>query len=222
MTRARVLFLALLLSLSACAPVILGRTPTPAPLGQTETSFALGYPFSLTPITVCSEPWEQPGCPIEAVIGPAYLPIIVSAHLFIARGLEDGGEFNYTFLLAVTPGVRLGGKNLFLEKPVALAVDYGASLLLSSVGIDAGLLASLSFERGELYSAVRGFGTAPWAGFGPSLSAAFTLGAHTPVSERSNVFFELTLTAAPYNSNGPEEGVQPFGFSLVPAIGLIF
>jgi len=118
--------------------------------------------------------------------------------------------------------VRFDGKNLLLEAPVALAADYGASLLISNVGVDVGLLAGLPLEGGGLYGAVRGFGTVPWAGFGPNLPAAFSLGGHTPVSERTDVFFELTLFAAPYNDSGPQEGVQPIGFSLVPAFGLMF
>lgn len=209
-----------LLSLSACAPVILGRTPHPVPFGQTESSLALGLPLSLTPITICDGPTPEPNCPI-GILRPTYLPIAVPGHLTVARGLEGGGEFNYTFLLAANPGVRFGGKNLLREAPVALAVDYGASLLLANAGLDVGLLAGLPFEGGELYGGVRGFGTLPWTGFDPGLSAALTLGTQAPASGRINAFFELTLSAAFSEAYGLE-GIQPVGFSLVPAFGLMF
>ena len=73
MTRARVL-LALLLSLSACAPVILGRTPTPAVVGENDGYFAAGFPISLTPITVCSDPYSDPECPFLGHTDPDYWP----------------------------------------------------------------------------------------------------------------------------------------------------
>jgi hypothetical protein len=218
--RPLLLVLVLLIGLGACAPVMLGRTPYPAPVGQTESSLALGFPLSLTSITVCDGPTPEPDCPM-GVLGPTYLPIAVPGHLTVARGVEDGGEFNYTFLLAANPGVRFGGKNLLQEAPVALAVDYGASLLLANAGLDIGLLAGLPFEGGELYGGVRGFGTLPWAGFAPGLSAALTLGTQAPASGRTNAFFELTLSAAFSNTYGLE-GIQPVGFSLVPAFGLMF
>lgn len=69
MTRARVLFVCLLLSLSACAPVILGRTPTPTALGVTKWSVGAGYPVGLTK----APPDADPG--LFDPIVPAYWPL---------------------------------------------------------------------------------------------------------------------------------------------------
>lgn len=62
----RIFYAFLLVSLNACAPVLLGRTPTPAAPGETETSLSLGYPFGLT---------ELPVCDFCEYVGPAYWPL---------------------------------------------------------------------------------------------------------------------------------------------------
>ncbi len=47
------LFVVLVVGLSACAPVILTRTPTPTAPGVTDTNLGFGYPFGLTALPSC-------------------------------------------------------------------------------------------------------------------------------------------------------------------------
>ncbi len=153
MTRARVLFLVLLIFLSACAPVMLGRTPTPAAVGANDVCFAAGFPVLLTPITVCSDPYSDPACPFEGYIGPDYWPRAVPAQIMNAWGVAPDAEVNTTYSL-VPPGFRIGGKTLLLESSLfgtlPVAADYGASLYLSNGGLDAGLLTSVPYSGGEV------------------------------------------------------------------------
>ena len=223
MTCARVLFTCSLLSLSACAPVILGRTPTPVPVGKTETSIAFGYPVGLTQITVCDGPTYRDDC-FSEYIGPDYWPLPMPLSLTFARGTAKNQEFNITaqvvpYPSSPFPGVRFGSKELLMDGPVLLAGDYGASLYLSNLGADVGILGSLPLGGAE-YGALRGFGNLNWTGF-PSLAASLTLGSAVSVSAGQRVLLELTLLANSYNGVGPR-GVQPVGFSLVPAIGFSF
>ncbi len=222
---ALILYAFVLLSLSACAPVILGRTPTPVAVGETETSVAFGLPVDLTQITVCEGSTQQDDC-FSEYIGPDYWPLPTPLSLTFARGTTEDQEFNITAQLvpypsALLPGVRLGGKDLLIKGPVLLAGDYGASLYLSNLGLDAGLLGSVPFAGGELYSALRGFGSLNWSGF-PNVAASLTLGGAVSVSDENQILLELTLLANSYNGVGPQEGVQPVGFSLIPAIGFAF
>lgn len=226
MTRARVLFVCLLLSLSACAPVILGRTPTPAPVGQTDISAIFGYPVELTQITVCDGPTYSEDCFTGHGVGPDYWPQPMPLSLTFARGTAENQEFNITaqvvpYPYSPFPGVRFGSKELLVDGPVLLAGDYGASLYLSNLGADAGILGSVPLGGAELYGALRGFGNLNWTGF-PSLAASLTLGSAVSVSEGQRVLLELTLLANSYNGIGPQEGVQPVGFSFIPAIGFSF
>lgn len=225
MTHARVLFLGLLLSLSACAPVILGRTPTPAPVGQKDISAIFGYPLELTQITVCDGPTYRDDC-FSEYIGPDYWPLPMPLSLTFARGTAENQEFNITaqvvpYPSSPFPGVRFGSKELLIDGPVLLAGDYGASLYLSNLGADVGILGSVPLEGAELYGGLRGFGNLNWTGF-PSFAASLTLGSAVSVSAGQRVLLELTLLANSYNGVGPQEGVQPVGFSLVPAIGFSF
>lgn len=220
----RALLFTCLSFLSACAPVILGRTPTPAPVGQTDISATLGYPFELTVFTACDGPNFRDGCFTEYV-GPDYWPLLLPLNLTFARGLTETQEFNVVAQLLLSPsapfpGVRFGGKDLLLEGPVLLAADYGASLYLSNLGADIGLLGSVPLAGVELYGALRGFGNLYFTG-SPNVAASFTLGGAISVAEQQ-VLLELTLLVNGYNGIGPQEGVQPVGFSLVPAIGFAF
>lgn len=205
-----------LASLSACAPVILGRTPTPAAPGVTETSLSLGYPFGLT---------ELPVCDFCEYVGPAYWPLPLPITLHVAYGRTEALETNVGLMLlpvySPSVGVRYGAKERFQEEPIALAFDYGGSLYLTNIAADLGVLGSVPFEDAELYGALRGFGSLSWAGQ-PTAAAALTFGGAVPVSEGSRVLLELTLLAHSYNGAGEQEGVRPVGLSLVPAIGFEF
>ncbi len=121
---------------------------------------------------------------------------------------------------ALGVGVRYGAKERFQKEPVAFAFDYGGSLYLTNVAADLGVLGSVPFENAEPYGALRRFGSLSWA-VQPK-AAALTVGGAVPVSEGSRVLLELTLLAHNYNGAGEQEGVQPIGFSLVPATGFEF
>ena len=217
---ARALLFTCLSFLSACAPVILGRTPTPAPVGKTEVFVAAGVPITLTPITICDrDPYTTPGCPFEGFISTDYWPRAAPVHIMSAWGVAEDTEVNTTFSLSLTPGFRYGGKTRINESP-KLAFDYGASLYLSNISLDAGLLASVPYEGGEIYGALRGFGTLVWS-YDPSLAASVTLGTIALVEGR-RAFFELTLATGSYNGAGPTAGVAPVGFTLTPALGFYF
>lgn len=217
---ALILYAFVLLSLSACAPVILGRTPTPAPVGETKISASLGLPVNLTQITVCKGSTQRDDC-FSEYIGPDYWQLPTPLSLTFARGTTEDQEFNITAQLLPYPSALFPGKDLLIKGSVLLAGDYGASLYLSNLGLDAGLLGSVPFAGGELYSALRGFGSLNWSGF-PNVAASLTLGGAVSVSDENQILLELTLLANSYNGVGPQEGVQPVGFSLIPAIGFTF
>ena len=170
------LYVFLVVSLSACAPVLLGRTPTPAPVGETQVRIAAGYSALLTPITVCSDPFRDPACPFEGYVGVDYWPRAMPVDIVSAWGVTPETEANTTFGLSLAPGFRLGGKTLVSATLPKIALDYGASLSISGSGLDAGLLVSVPYEGGEIYSALRGFGNVYWLGSPASLSGALTLG----------------------------------------------
>ncbi len=172
--RLRYLSLCLSLCLSACAPVILGRTPTPVAVGTNEVYLAGGGSFSATPLVVCRGPELEPECPFEGVGKPDYWPKAASLQLMNAWGTAPGTELSSTFMLLPLPGYRFGGKTLLAEHS-GFALDYGASLFVSNVGLDVGLLAGVPFSGGEVYSGLRGFGSVYWSG-GGSVSAALTVG----------------------------------------------
>lgn len=204
---------------------MLGRTPIPVAVGETETGVAFGLPVDLTQITVCEGSTQRDDC-FSEYIGPDYWPLPTPLSLTFARGTTEDQKFNITAQLlpypsALLPGVRFGGKDLLIKGSVLLAGDYGASLYLSNLGLDAGLLGSVPFAGGELYSALRGFGSLNWSGF-PNVAASLTLGGAVSVSDENRILLELTLLANSYNGVGPQEGVQPVGFSLIPAIGFAF
>lgn len=215
---ARALFASFwLVGLSACAPVMLGRTPTPAAPGVTETSLSLGYPFGLT---------ELPVCDFCEYVGPAYWPLPLPITLHVAYGRTEALETNVGLMLLPTPsalgvGVRYGAKERFQKAPLELAFDYGGALYLTNVAADLGVLGSVPLGDAELYGALRGFGSLSWVGQ-PGAAAALTVGGAVPLAEGNRVLLELTLLANGYNGVGDQEGVQPVGFSLVPAIGFIF
>ena len=216
---ARALLFTCLAFLSACAPVMLGRTPTPAPVGKTEIFVAVGVPVTLTPVTCAGVRYGSSGCLANGPIGPDYWPKAAPVHLMSAWGVAENTEANTTFSLSLTPGFRYGGKTLINEAP-KLAFDYGASLYVSNIGLDAGLLASVPYAGGEIYGALRGFGTLVWS-YDPSLAASVTLGTITVV-EGQRAFLELTLATGSYNGAGPTSGVSPTGFTLTPALGFYF
>lgn len=211
------LFVFLMAGLGACAPVILTRTPTPTAPGVTDTSLGFGYPFGLTAL---------PSCDLCEYVGPAYWPLPLPLTLQVAYGRSETLETNVGLMLLPTPsalgvGVRYGAKERFQREPVAFAFDYGGSLYLTNLAIDLGVLGSVPFEGAELYGALRGFGSLSWAGQ-PTAAAALSVGGAVPVSAENRVLLELTLLAHSYNGAGEQEGVQPVGFSLVPAIGFRF
>lgn len=209
------LYIILLVGLNACAPVMLGRTPTPAAPGVTETTLSVGYPFGLT---------ELPICDLCEFVGPAYWPLPLPLTLHVAYGRTEALETNVGLMLlpVYNPaiGVRYGAKERLQREPLALAFDYGGSLYLTNVAVDLGVLGSVPFEDAELYGALRGFGSLNWAGL-PSGAAALTLGGAVPVAA-NRVLLELTLLTNSYNGVGTQEGVQSVGFSLVPAISFEF
>lgn len=175
---ARALLFTCLSLLSACAPVILGRTPMPAPVGQTDVSAVFGYPLELTQIVACESRAPSDSCFFEYV-GPDYWPLPMPLSVTFARGLTETQEFNITAQLVPyafdpIPGVRFGGKDLVLIEPGLLAADYGASLYLSNLAVDAGVLGSVPLGEAEFYGGLRGFGSFDWTGslnFAASLHA---------------------------------------------------
>lgn len=213
-----------LLSLSACAPVLLGRTPTPAAPGTSEITLLAGYPFGLT-LAPCEVQPADPGCFEGHGVGPAYWPTTLPLALHVARGRAENSEINFAVLAFPNPelplvGGRLGAKDRFQQVPVALAFDYGASLYLSNFGLDGGVLAAVPVYGTELYGALRGFG-AYYFGWGLGGGAALTVGSSVPIGE-SSLLLELSLLTSLYNNLTPASRVQPLGFSLVPAIGFTF
>ena len=219
MRRVYVLLFFCLTSLNACAPVILGRTPTPTPVGQTEVFAAAGVPLTLTPLTCGGVLYGSAGCLANGPIGPDYWPKAAPVHIMSAWGVSEAREVNTTFSLSLNPGFRYGGKTLVSEAP-KLAFDYGASLYAFNLGLDAGLLASVPFEGGEIYGALRGFGTLVWS-YDPSLAASVTLGTLAFIEGRKT-FVELTLATGSLNGAGPAAGAAPLGFTLTPAVGFYF
>ena len=211
------LFVFLVAGLGACAPVILTRTPTPTAPGVTDTNLGFGYPFGLTAL---------PSCDFCEYVGPAYWPLPLPLTFQVAYGRTETLETNVGLMLLPAPsalgvGVRYGAKERFQEEPVALAFDYGGSLYLTNMAADLGILGSVPVANAELYGALRGFGSLSWAGQ-PTAAAALTVGGAVPVSAENRVLLELTLLAHSYNGAGEQGGVQPVGFSLVPAIGFEF
>jgi len=205
-----------LLCLSACAPVILGRTPTPVATGVTEVSLSLGYPFGLT---------EPPSCEFCEYVGPAYWPLPLPVTLHVAYGRTEVSETNVGLMILPYPsaplvGVRYGAKERFRKEPVELAFDYGGSLYLTNVGFDVGVLAATLLGEAKLYGALRGFSTYYYAS-GVSGAAALTVGAEVPIDQAS-VMLELSLLTNLYNGVSADSRAQPVGFSLVPAIGFTF
>lgn len=232
--RALTLLSALLLLgtlLSACAPTLLGRTPHPAPLGETKVSLNAAYPVFLTDLALPEGFCRDPGTPDPSgdpfvfdvcynFIAPFYLPQASLANLTVAHGVTPTTEVNGSFGVG-GPLFRVGGKTLLLEAPVALAADYGLSAaLVSNATLDVGLLASYPEAGGELYAGLRGFGTVHWDFYTPSLTGAATMGVRVP-SGSGALFAELTFATTSFRSE-PERGVQPTGFSLFPALGYEF
>lgn len=217
MQTSRLLSTLLLLGLSACAPVILGRTPTPAAPGVTETSLSLGYPFGLT---------EPPLCEFCEYIGPAYWPLPLPVTLHVAYGRTETIETNVGLMVLPYPsapllGVRYGAKERVQEEPVELAFDYGGALYLTNVGFDAGVLAATPLGEAKLYGALRGFGTYYYAS-GVGGAVTLTVGGEVPTAQDSNVMLELSLLTNLYNGVSADSSAQPVGFSLVPAISFTF
>lgn len=213
----RIFYAFLLVGLNACAPVLLGRTPTPAAPGETETSLSLGYPFGLT---------ELPVCDFCEYVGPAYWPLPLPVTLHVAYGRTETLETNVGLMLLPTPsalgiGVRYGAKERFQKAPLELAFDVGGSLYLTNVAADLGVLGSVPLGDAELYGALRGFGSLNWAGQ-PGAAAALTVGRAVPLAEGNRVLLELTLLANGYNGAGSPADAQPVGLSLVPAVSFGF
>lgn len=206
----------LLLSLTACAPVILGRTPTPAGIGENEVYIAGGGSLSVTPLNGCSEP-ESLCLPW---LEPDYWPKAASLQIMNAWGYTPDTEFNSTIMLLPLPGYRFGGKTLLEESSLRFGVDYGASLLVSNVGLDAGFLASAPFSGGEVYGGLRGFGSVYWTGQA-GLSAALTLGLLGQLAQ-SRAFVEVTVSTGHYNGLEPTTDVSPTGIIITPALGIYF
>lgn len=229
-----------LVSLSACAPVMLGRTPTPAAPGVTELSVSAGYPIGLTSLPPDTGSFGP---------GPAYWPLPPPLGFSVAYGRSETLETNVALMVApglagsvatgaptnsaINVGARYGVKNRFQEGPVELAFDAGGSLYLTNVGVDAGILAAAPLGGAKLYGGLRGFGVFPVSGGfgGLSGAAALTVGGELPTGDGSSVLLELTLLTNLYNgedyrvpdpSNAASPTPQPVGFSLVPAVGFTF
>ena len=228
----------LFFALSACAPVMLGRTPTPAAPGETKLSASASYPVGLT---------EAPA-PVETGLvsftDPAYSPLPLPLDFRIAYGRSETLETNVE--LMVSPGLsgsvvtgnvggggvynfglRYGVKNRFQETPVELAYDFGGSVypLSLTLGVDGGILAAVPLGEAKLYGGLRGF-----VGFFPGLgAAALTVGGEVPIEDAQSVMLALTLLVNRYNGatySSPGDPIppapQPFGFTLVPAVAFNF
>lgn len=220
--RSALLALLLVGLLSSCAPTILGRTPQPAAPGEAEVIFTLGYPFieltHLPPGSVCA-PASPPDECYAPGFGPTYLPIAYPLNLLVAYGLEGDTEVSGALSVGVLPALRVGGKTRLLNGDVPLAVDYGAHLGFDGAGADAGLLVSVPLTDAELYGALRGFGSYYWVDFA-NLTGALTAGTRLPLGQ-GGFFAELTLATTAL-SLPATPGTQPFGFSLIPAVGFQF
>ena len=234
---ARSLSAFVLLSLSACAPVILGRTPTPAAPGVTETSVSAGYPIGLTNLPPDNTNLFGPT--------PAYWPLPLPLGVQISYGRSETLETNFALMVspglggavvtgtgnsAVNIGARYGVKNRFQGEPVELAFDYGGSLYVTNVGVDAGILAAVPLGAAKLYGGLRGFGSY-YYGSGVGGAVALTVGSEVPAGEGASIMLELTFLANLYNgedylapgpANPSAPAPQPVGFSLVPAINFSF
>lgn len=240
MLRAARAFLILLslTGLASCAPVMLGRTPTPAAPGATKISASASYPVGLTEVPT---PFEDG---LVSFIDPAYLPLPLPLDVRIAYGRSETLETNVELMVSpglkgsVTTGtentgglfnlgVRYGVKNRFQKAPIELAYDYGGSLypLSLTAGLDAGILAAVPLGNAKLYGGLRGF-----VGFFPGIgAAALTVGGEVPLEERQSVMLELTVLANRYNgveylrSGLPAPPApQPIGFTLLPAFTFNF
>lgn len=207
----------LMLLLAACAPVMLGRTPTTVAPGKTETSLSLGYPFGLTSLPECE------GC---EYVGPAYWPLPLPLTVHIAYGRSEVSETNVGVMLSPLPsfpglGVRYGFKERFSEAPVQLAYDAGASLYLTNIAFDGGVLAALPLDEVKIYGALRGFGGLYFAG-GVGGGAALTVGGKIPATPDSSLLLELSLLTNFLNGVSATGTPSPVGFSLVPALSFTF
>ena len=237
---ARALSASLRFVLSACAPVMLGRTPTPAAPGVTEMSVSAGYPVGLTCLLPDGTDLFGPE--------PAYWPLPLPPGFQIAYGRSETLETNFSLMVApglsgavgtgvgyapANVGARYGVKNRFQEEPVELAFDYGGSLYLLNVGLDAGILAAVPLGAAKLYGGLCGFGVLPVSGGLGLLGGAVSLsvGGEVPLAGRPSVLLELTLLTnlynnAPYPVYNPVSPSaytpQPVGFSLVPALSVRF
>lgn len=200
----------LVCALPSCAPVILGRTPQPAPPGQFTLSLNVGYPFI-------------PSYPNDLWNGPAQVPLAQPFNLFLAGGVDDDTELSGTLSFSLSPTLRLGGKTLLVGGAVPLAVDYGVSffpLTITNVGVDAGLLFSYPQPGVEPYAALRGFIDS--LTYERRLAGALTVGADVQVS-RGTFFVELTAATTAFdNAESYNLPLPPFGFSIVPALGYRF
>lgn len=210
------------LCLTSCAPVIVGRTPQPAAVGESEFSINAGY-------NVFNSYSRTNDIYIEVAQFPTAHPL----NLFLARGVGGNTEVNGTLSFSLNPSLRLGGKTLLIGEAVPVAVDYGISLLpleladgvtLSSIGLDAGLLFSYPQPGVEPYGALRGFmGSASYATtYQPRLSGALTAGADLPLGSGS-FFAELTVSTTTFSGGESfDPPPPPIGFSIVPAVGYRF
>ncbi len=228
----------LFFALSACAPVMLGRTPTPAAPGMTKISASASYPVGLTEALTPVETG------LVSFTDPAYLPLPLPLDLRIAYGRSETLETNVE--LMVSPGIegsvttgsgddygvynfglRYGVKNRFEESPIELAYDFGGSVypLSLTAGLDGGTLAAVPLGDAKLYGGLRGFvGIFPGIG-----AAALTVGGEVPLENAQSVMLELTLLVNRYNGAAytlplePNPPVpQPIGFTLVPAVTFNF
>ena len=223
----------ILLCLSACAPVMLGRTPMPVPVGEVGVSSMTGYPvlFTVFPVNKPAMP-----TPFESLVdiftAPfdkylAYAPMPGLAATTLSYGVTPGTELNAVASLIISPGLRLGGKTLLLDSDIRFAADYGVFADSGSFGADLGFLASVPAPGVEFYGGLRGFVWVPYEAesSNTTLAGALTLGGAVPVDsepDTGRVFLELTLLANGYSGSVPTTVVQPVGFSLMPAVGFAF